>query len=201
MGGDVLLGLGREQIVRVLGRAARTAVIGNGGNTLRGVGIGVPHPVVEVILGGAMVQVAVESCETVMIRQTIGRVDRGTGIAARQAANAIGAETPFAENGRGVAGRRDHLRRQHFVCAKACCQLAVAIDVGVARMKPGIERCPAGRAYRAGVRVRELHAAGGQRIEIRRLDLRLAVEADAAKAQIIREDMDDVRSLCLGPIR
>ncbi len=36
MVGDVLFGLGREQIVRVLGRATRSAVIGDGRNALRG---------------------------------------------------------------------------------------------------------------------------------------------------------------------
>src|SRR5690242_17758597 len=104
VGSDVLLGFGREEIMGVLGRAACSAIVGDYRSTLGSVCVVLPHPAVEIILGGTVVQVAIKRVVPVQVRQAAGVVNRWHGVSRPESASAGCAESPFTEHGRVVAG-------------------------------------------------------------------------------------------------
>ena len=63
------------------------------------------------------------------------------------------------------------------------------------RMESRHQGRPRRAAERTVVELREAHAAGGQAVQIRRLDL-AAVTAEVGVAQVIGQDQHDVRPLC-----
>ena len=111
-------------------------------------------------------------------------------------------QAPFADDGRAVtlflqhAADRSGARRQRelaeflgpaadgVVAAHRARRRALALHKG----RPGrrADRTP-------GVMLRKPHAVFGQRIEVRRADFRLTVNADFVVSEVIREYVDDIR--------
>ena len=121
------------------------------------------------------------------------------------------AQAPFADGGRGVALLLEHLGDGHFrvgdrllagelqavsllYLGRQIVGAAVVADVGVpgmlARHQHTSRRCTDGIAT---VVLREPHPFGGQSVDMRRLDLLLPVAAQFGIAQVVGQDVDDVR--------
>src|SRR3954471_15386914 len=154
------------------------AIVGNKRNTDRRAGIVLPHVTVEVILGSAMVEEPIERLEAVIRRQTSGRIDGRRRIARSQCANASGAEAPLAEGCGVVAALLHHGAGHDFIGTEALRQLAVAIDIRVTRVETSVKSSAARRAYRRRIGIGERHAAGSESVEVRRLNLSLALKAN-----------------------
>ena len=105
------------------------------------------------------------------------------------------AEMPFADDRRLVAGFLEALRHEPLGGVEAVGGAGrnddrlQAVAEGIAA---GHQRRARGRAHRLHVELRELRAARGQRVDVRRLDVRAAVEPDILPAEIVRHDVDDV---------
>ena len=105
------------------------------------------------------------------------------------------AEMPLADDGRLVAGLLEALRHEPLGGVEAVTRGAGDDDrlqAVAERIAPGHQRRARGRAHGLHVELRELRAARGERVEVRRLDVRAAVEADILPAEIVGDDVDDV---------
>ena len=72
--------------------------------------------------------------------------------------------------------------------------LAVVADGGVAGVLAGHQAAARrGADGAAGVELRELHPLGRHAVDVRRLDLLLAVAAEFAVAEVVGDDEHDVR--------
>ena len=105
------------------------------------------------------------------------------------------AEMPFADDRGLVAGLLEALRHEPLGGVQA-----VGGDGGndgglqavAERIAAGHQRRARRRAHRLHVELRELRAARGERVDVRRLDVRAAVEADILPAEVVGDDVDDV---------
>ena len=106
----------------------------------------------------------------------------------------IVAQVPFAEDATDVAGLAQVFGKRDFGQVHVG---GLAIHVGDARAEvvaAGHQRRPRRRADRADVELREFRGLAGERVDLRRLDVRVAVASHIAVAQIVDEEQDDVRS-------
>ena len=105
------------------------------------------------------------------------------------------AEVPLADDRRLVAGLLEALRHEPFGGVQPVGRDG-RNDGGLQAVAEGIAAGHQGRArrraHRLDVELRELRAARGQRVDVRRLDVRAAVEADILPAEIVGDDVDDV---------
>ncbi|MDX2151639.1 MAG: hypothetical protein SFV54_12955 [Bryobacteraceae bacterium] len=70
----------------------------------------------------------------------------------------------------------------------------IASDAGVACVEAGHQAAAGRRADgAAGVGLGEAHAFGGHAVEVRGLNVSLAVAADVSPGEVIGEDEDDIR--------
>ncbi len=77
--------------------------------------------------------------------------------------------------------------------------LVVVADVGVAGVLARQQRTPRGRTHgTAGIVRGEAHALGGEPVDVRRADLLLPVAAHLTHAEVIGQDVDDVRLAAAG---
>src|SRR5262245_40342752 len=116
-----------------------------------------------------LIQVAEEVVEALAVRDA-GRVDL--------------AEAPFADEAGAVANPFEHFGDRGVLGPQR--DKSVAADVSMAGVFAGHQTAARrGTNRTAGVALREAHTLGGQAIEVRRLNLLLAVAADIAVALII----------------
>src|SRR5262245_16952871 len=102
------------------------------------------------------------------------------------------AQAPLANKARHITERLEQTGDGDVLLAQR--DKRVAADGAVAGVLAGHEGAAAGSADgAAGVKLRELHPRGGQLVDVRRLDLVLAIAAEVAIAQIVGKDEDDVR--------
>ena len=109
-------------------------------------------------------------------------------------------QVPLPHHHRGVArlvaedlGDRRHVRPElHRVPGESRIEVRDRPEPGPVRLEPGEQRGAGRRAHRRSVEVRGADATRGQRIEVRRVDLR-AVAAEVRKAEVVREHHHDVR--------
>ncbi len=109
------------------------------------------------------------------------------------------AQVPLAENAGLISGFREHLgsghlARIHHRAAEECVDDASAVVVAARH-----EARPRGRAHRANLELRELHAFAGDAVHGRGVEVRIAVQGEVAIALIVGNDEYDVRpALGLG---
>ncbi|OHB72155.1 MAG: hypothetical protein A2V70_20800 [Planctomycetes bacterium RBG_13_63_9] len=104
------------------------------------------------------------------------------------------AQTPFADDARGVAGLLEQLGHGHVLRPQR--HPGVAADQRVTGVQPRHQAASRGRTDRAaGIAVRKPHTLLGHAIEVRRPDHLLAVAAEVAIAEIVGQDEDDVRRI------
>src|SRR6185436_8671283 len=104
-------------------------------------------------------------------------------------------EMPFADDGRGVTGILEALRQEPLAGVEAVTGRAGndnRLQAIAERIAPGHQGGAGGRTHRLNVKLRKLRAAPGQRVDVRRLDVRAAVEADVFPAEVVGDDVDDV---------
>ena len=105
------------------------------------------------------------------------------------------AEMPFADDSRGVAGFLERLRQEPLAGVETVGGSA-GDDHRLKAVAEGItashERPARGRTHGLHVELRELSAARGQRVNVRRLDVSAAVESDVLPTQVVSNDVDDV---------
>jgi len=111
------------------------------------------------------------------------------------------AEVPFADDRRLVARvlealRHEELRRIEAVVGRA------GDDDGLQAVAEWIaarhQRRARRRAHGLHIELRELRAFRSELVEVRRLDVRSAIKAHILPAEIIGDDVDDVRFFILG---
>src|SRR5687767_5491946 len=120
------------------------------------------------------------------------------------------AEAPLADGRGGVTAGLEGFGEGHFIGRQRLLAgelgpilfgepipgafFLVVADRGVTEVLAGHQRAARRRAYRrAGVELREPHSFGGELVEVRRLDVTLAIAAELAEAEIVADDQDDVR--------
>ena len=110
------------------------------------------------------------------------------------------AEVPFADDGRGVAGVLEALRQEKLVGVQPVAGGSGnddGLESVAERIASGHQGGARGRAHRLRVELLELHALLRQLVEVGRLDVGAAVEADVFPAEIVGDDIDDVGLLGL----
>ncbi len=163
---------------------------------LRG-GRGLDHVVVVDELGvelvGLALHEAVEAVEAPLARPLV--VGAGGGGVLH------GAEVPLADREGRVALVAEHLGHGGGVVGDVAPHVRVAArEVGdrahphLVVVAPGQQRRSGGGAHRGDVEVRVLEAAGGEAVDVRRLDVG-AVAAEVAVAEVVDEDHDHVRGV------
>ena len=107
-----------------------------------------------------------------------------------------GAQMPLADQAGRVVRTPQQLGHRHVVRSKRSVRGRVGSDGGVARVATRHEGVARRRAGRVGVQLLEDHAAGRERIQMRRRDLGrrvwCAAEAHVAPSEVVRQDEDDV---------
>ena len=101
----------------------------------------------------------------------------------------------WSRNRRAVAGVLEALRHEEFAGVEAVTRGAGDDDrlqAVAERITAGHQRRARGRAHGLDVELRELRAAGGKPVNVGRLDVGAAVEADILPAEIVGDDVDDV---------
>lgn len=104
-------------------------------------------------------------------------------------------QMPFPDDGGVVSGLSQRLWHEPFVC----CQAVGAHrwdDQGLQsvaeRIAPGHQRRPRGRTHRLCVELFQPRTRRSEPVNVRRLDIRAAIETDILPAEIVGNDMNDV---------
>ena len=109
-------------------------------------------------------------------------------------------KAPLADEAGAVAAFVEHFAESPFVRLQRG-PGHVAANLQVAGVFAQHERGAGRRANgAAGIEIRETHPFGGEAVEIRRLDLRLAVAAEVAVAEVVGEDEHDARPAWRGRV-
>ena len=106
-------------------------------------------------------------------------------------------EAPFADEAGRIAAVAQHARHRHFVGAQGLRRVTnlagVAPHGRVARVFARHQHAPRRRAHRATrIKLRETHPFRREAIEIRRVNLRLAVGPQFPVTEVVGEDENDV---------
>ncbi len=99
---------------------------------------------------------------------------------------------PLAERGGRIARLLENFRHHRLLLGSEPARLVLIHRSGAERISSCQDQRPRGTTKRSSVGVGELHPPGRQGIQIRRLVLVRSKTVQTIKAQIIREDKDDV---------
>ena len=175
---------------RLVGRLLPEQAFGFAGNQVGAVALVAADPVVAV-----PVETAVAFMCKVVQRAAVMAVLVVEAARGREIGALITAQVPFPRYGSGVASSLENLRQHPFIQRQApvfpgpdhADLQAVAHGV-TARHQRGA----GGRADRLDVELLQLCAGGGELINVRRLDILAAGEADIGVAKVVRQDDQDI---------
>ena len=162
-------------------------------------GIGLPHSLAVVAREQEGLVAIVEVGGKVRVREALAVVaeEMVDSLLERAAGRIEKTHAPLAEGRGSVAGRLgdlgdgDRLRRQRQLSLR--CQLVVAADRAVIRVKAGEKRRPAGRADRgAAVTLEVARALGRHAVEAGSLDRLLPVTAEIVLGDVVAENEDEI---------
>ena len=102
------------------------------------------------------------------------------------------AQVPFAKDAGAIAGRRKHFGQGHFVGGHRRAAQKRVDRAGAIVVPTGHQAGPGGTANRRDVEARQLDALPRQLVEVRRLNVRIAVKAEVAPALVVGHDQQDV---------
>ena len=134
-------------------------------------------------MGMDLVQVAV-----VVVKSLVAGLSRGPFLP----------ESPLPDQGGLVAGRLQHLRDCNILVLQLI--LLVAADTRIALVQPCHQGAARGRTDgAASIMIGKPHSLRGHPVQLRGLDLRLAIASQVAIPKVVRKDVNDVR-LCGGTV-